>query len=141
MSLMFTQAHMVMGNINLCNHCVVKLHEATQVFMMVDYVREMTVRRSCKYGEYGSLKHMLFLLSSFLSFLLSLSSFLLSLSSLSPSPSVYSYMGHQFLTDLTIADGMYYMRFEGATLGLKFCRHHHHYHHHHQCIITLVNCS
>ena len=28
-----------------------KLHDATQMFMMVDYVREMTVKKSCKYGD------------------------------------------------------------------------------------------
>ena len=26
---------------------VVKIHEATQMFMMVDYVKEMTVKKSC----------------------------------------------------------------------------------------------
>ena len=38
-----------------------KLHEATQMFVMVDYVREMTVRESSKYGKYGSFEHLLFL--------------------------------------------------------------------------------
>ena len=32
---------------NLCSYSVVKLHEATQIFMMVDYAREMTVMKSC----------------------------------------------------------------------------------------------
>ena len=27
-----------------------------------DYVREMTAKKSCKYGEYGSFQHLLFLL-------------------------------------------------------------------------------
>ena len=27
---------------------LVQLHEATQIFMMVDYVKEMTVKKSCK---------------------------------------------------------------------------------------------
>ena len=40
--------------LNLCSHSVIKLHEASQMFMMVDYVRGMTVK-SCRYGEYGSL--------------------------------------------------------------------------------------
>ena len=31
------------------------------MFMMVDYVRKMTVNKSCKYGEYGSFKHLLIL--------------------------------------------------------------------------------
>ena len=29
---------------------------------MVDYIREMTVKKSFKYGEYGSFEHLLFLL-------------------------------------------------------------------------------
>ena len=45
----------------LCSHSVVKLHEATQMFMMVDYVSKMSVKKSCKYGEYGSFEHLLFL--------------------------------------------------------------------------------
>ena len=28
---------------------------------MVDYARKMTVKKSCKYGEYGSFEHILFL--------------------------------------------------------------------------------
>ena len=32
--------------------------------MMVDYVREMTVKKSCKYGQYGSFVHLLFLFFS-----------------------------------------------------------------------------
>ena len=40
---------------------IVKLHETTQMFVMVDSVREITVKKSCKYGEYGSFKHLLFL--------------------------------------------------------------------------------
>ena len=32
---------------NLCIHCVVKLHEASQMFMVVDDVREMTVKKLC----------------------------------------------------------------------------------------------
>ena len=42
------------------SHSVVKLHETTQMFRMVDYVREMTVKKSCKYGEYGSFEHLIF---------------------------------------------------------------------------------
>ena len=30
--------------------------------VMVDYVREVTVKKTCKYGEYGSFEHLLFLL-------------------------------------------------------------------------------
>ena len=32
------------------------------MFVMVDYAKEMTVK-SCKYGEYGSFEHLLFLLA------------------------------------------------------------------------------
>ena len=32
---------------NLCIRTVVKLHKAFQMFMLVDYVREMTVKKSC----------------------------------------------------------------------------------------------
>ena len=42
------------GKARLCSHSVVKLHEAAQMFMMVDYVREMTEKNSRKNGEYGS---------------------------------------------------------------------------------------
>ena len=31
----------------MCSFSVEKLHEATQMFMIVDYVREMTVKKSC----------------------------------------------------------------------------------------------
>ena len=45
--------------------------------MMVDYVREMTVKKSCKYGRYGLFEHLLFLfakVSYYRSLLLSSSS-------------------------------------------------------------------
>ena len=32
---------------------VILLAEATGMFVMVDYVGEMTVKKFCKYGEYG----------------------------------------------------------------------------------------
>ena len=35
------------GYRNLCSHSV-KFHEATQMFVMVDYVRMMAVKESCK---------------------------------------------------------------------------------------------
>ena len=41
--------------------CVVKLHEATQMLVMVDYVREMTAKKSGRYGRYISFEHLLFL--------------------------------------------------------------------------------
>ena len=31
------------------------------MFVMVDYEKEMTVKKSCKYGKYGSFEHLLFL--------------------------------------------------------------------------------
>ena len=52
MTLMFNQGH-----------SVVKLHEAAQIIMMVDYVMEMVAKKSCKYGEYGLCEHLLFLSS------------------------------------------------------------------------------
>ena len=45
----------------MCSHSVVKLHEATQMFLMVEYVKKMTVKKSCKYGENGLFEHLLFL--------------------------------------------------------------------------------
>ena len=41
---------------------VVKLYEATQMFLMVNYVRQITVKKSCRYGEYRLFQHPLFLL-------------------------------------------------------------------------------
>ena len=49
---------------NFCNHSVVKLHEAFQMFRMVDHVRWITSKKSCKSGEFGSFKHV-FLLSNY----------------------------------------------------------------------------
>ena len=37
------------------------------MFVMVGYVREMTVKKCCKYAEYGSFEHLLFLLSFLIS--------------------------------------------------------------------------
>ena len=34
------------------------------MFVMIDSVREKTVKKSCKHGEYGSFGHLLFLLSN-----------------------------------------------------------------------------
>ena len=62
MTLTFTEGHRVYGESkNLCSHSAIKLHEATQMLCMVDYVREMTVKKSSKYGLYGLFEHMLFL--------------------------------------------------------------------------------
>ena len=54
-----SQGHRKVGT---CSHSVVKLHEATHMFMMVASVREMTLKKSCNYGEYGSFLHFLLLL-------------------------------------------------------------------------------
>ena len=43
-------------------HFVIKLHEASQMFMVVDYVRGMTVKKSCKYCEWRSCECLLFLI-------------------------------------------------------------------------------
>ena len=45
----------------MCHHSAVKLHEVIQMFAMVDYVGEMTSKKSCKYAVYGSFEHLLFL--------------------------------------------------------------------------------
>ena len=34
------------------------------MFVMVGYVRKMTVKKSCKYGEYRPFEHLLFLLQN-----------------------------------------------------------------------------
>ena len=35
-------------NLKLCCHCVIKLHEETEMFVIVDNVRAVTVTKSCK---------------------------------------------------------------------------------------------
>ena len=42
---------------------VVKVHGLTQMFAMVDHVRKMTPKNSCKYGGYRSLEHKFALLA------------------------------------------------------------------------------
>ena len=61
MTLMFTQSQRDGGKANLCSYSVIKFYEATQMFPIVDYVREMIVKKSCKYGNWGSYEHFLFL--------------------------------------------------------------------------------
>ena len=58
---MFFQAIWLRESLNFCTHFVVNVHEATQLFMLVDYLTEMTVKKSCEYDEYGSFEHLLFL--------------------------------------------------------------------------------
>ena len=44
----------------MCSQSVSKLSEAIEMFVMVYYVREMTMKKSCKYGDYGSFEQLLF---------------------------------------------------------------------------------
>ena len=46
---------------------VVKWNEVARTFAVVEYVWEMTSKKSCKYGEYRSFEHFLYLFSSILS--------------------------------------------------------------------------
>ena len=46
-SLMFSQGHRVTAKQNLCCHSAEELHESTQLFMLVYYVKEMTVKKCC----------------------------------------------------------------------------------------------
>ena len=43
------------------SYSVLQVHEATQILVNVDYVREMTEKKSRKHGEYGLFEHLLFL--------------------------------------------------------------------------------
>ena len=36
------------------------MHEAAQMFKMVDYVKKVTVKKFCKYVKYGLFEHSLF---------------------------------------------------------------------------------
>ena len=64
MILTFTQGHNHTRQLDLCNNSIVKWHAVANSFVMVDYVREMTAKESCQYGEYESFEHLLFLFSS-----------------------------------------------------------------------------
>ena len=46
---------------NLSNHFVVKWHEVAQTIPTVDCEREMTSKKSCNEGEFGSFEHLFFL--------------------------------------------------------------------------------
>ena len=50
--------------LNLFSYSYVKLHEAAQLFIMVHYVRKLTVKKLCKNGESGSFEQLLFLLEN-----------------------------------------------------------------------------
>ena len=60
MTLIFIQGHRVTGKQEQ-SHSVIKLHAATQIFLMDDYVREMNMNKFRKHGEYGLFEHLLFL--------------------------------------------------------------------------------
>ena len=58
MTLMFTRVVRVSLKVELVqsfSDSVIKLHVATEMIVIVDYVRDMSVKKSCKYGEYGLL--------------------------------------------------------------------------------------
>ena len=44
---MLTEGHRVRGKLELVHSFCCKVHEATEMFVMVDYVREMNVKMSC----------------------------------------------------------------------------------------------
>ena len=46
--------------LNFCNQSVVKWHEVSQSLTVIDYVREMATKKSCKWDEYGSFEHFFF---------------------------------------------------------------------------------
>ena len=50
MTLIFIQGHGVTGKLELVQPFCFKLYEATQIFLMIDYVKKMTAKESCKYG-------------------------------------------------------------------------------------------
>ena len=58
MTLTFNQGHRVMGK---SRAGAIKWHEVAWTFVMADYVREMRAKNVCKYGNYGSFEHLLFL--------------------------------------------------------------------------------
>ena len=53
MTMMFTQGHMVMGKLELGQSFCCKVAWSNSN-LMVDYVKEMTVKKFCKYGEYNN---------------------------------------------------------------------------------------
>ena len=55
----FIQSHRVTRKLELV-HSVIKWHEVSFTFAMVDYVREMAASKLCKYSQCGSFEHLLF---------------------------------------------------------------------------------
>ena len=64
MALTFSQVTELQKRLNLCSHSVVKLREATQMFLLVDNVKGMTSKKSFKYGECGSFDYFIILFPS-----------------------------------------------------------------------------
>ena len=52
-----------MGKPELVQSFCCELHDVNEMFAMADHVSEMTSEKSCKYSEYGSFEHLLFLFS------------------------------------------------------------------------------
>ena len=48
------KGHRVTEKQNLCSPSVGKLQEVTRMFVMVDYIRKLMVKKFCKYGKYES---------------------------------------------------------------------------------------
>ena len=54
MTLAFTQGHRITRKLKLCNYSVVEEYEVAKTVAMVDYVKELLVKMSLRYGKYGS---------------------------------------------------------------------------------------
>ena len=59
MTLTFIQGHRITGKLVLV-HLLLYSCRKQDMFMMVDFVMEMTVKRSYKYSEYGCLSFFVF---------------------------------------------------------------------------------
>ena len=60
MTVAFTQGHRVTRKLELVQSFCCKVAVA-QILTVVDCVREITSKKTCKYGDYGSFEHLLFL--------------------------------------------------------------------------------
>ena len=58
MTLMLTRGHRVTGKQELVQSFCFKVARRNSIIVMADYVREMTVKKSGTYGEYGSCEHL-----------------------------------------------------------------------------------
>ena len=61
MIMTFTQGHRVAKKLELVPSCCIKWHDAAQTFAVVVFVREMTAKKFCKFGEYELFEYLLFL--------------------------------------------------------------------------------